>query len=241
MRTMTLALIAAAAIIPAPGPVAGQESGAARPGVPHRPQLPTAEDVAALREKAEKSEGARDQYNLGAVLLLAGDWTDAVEPLQRSVEGGDDDLRDDARYNLGVLDAVAARPDAAGWRLGVPSDPADDATALDLSDEEARERLLRAREYLRSVLRSAPDAADARWNLELIERWLREDEPPAGGGGGGGGGQGGGGGGGGGAPDDMTEAEAEAILAAAARTERDVQSRRMERGRQRDPSAERNW
>ena len=216
---------------------AQEATGPTQIGVPQRADLPTIEEIEALGTRAADSEGARDQYNFGAALLLAGRWGDAVEPLQRSVEGGDEALRDDARYNLGVLDAVSARPDAAGWRLDAP----EGTPAIELEEEEARDRLLRAREYLRSVLRSEPAAEDARWNLELIERWLKEDEPPAGGGGGGGGGQGGGGGGGGGAPDEMTEAEAEAILDAAARTERDVQSRRMERGRQQDPSAEKNW
>ena len=241
MRTIILVLLTTVAALLVGGPATGQETGGAGSDSPGRAQLPTVEEVAALREKAEDSEDARDQYNLGATLLIVGDWTDALDPLQRAVEGGGDDLRDDARYNLGLLDAVTARPDAAGWRLGLPPEATDEDMAADLSDEEVRERLLRAREYLRSVIRSDDGAADARWNLELIERWLKENEPPAGGGGGGGGGQGGGGGGGGGAPDDMTEAEAEAILEAAARTERDVQSRRMERGRQQDPTAERNW
>jgi hypothetical protein len=95
------------------------------------------------------------------------------------------------------------------------------------------------------VLRENPAAEDARWNLELVERWLESDDASGGGSGDGGGGGGeaaGGpqsGGGTGNAP--MTPEEARRLLDAAAGQEREVQSRRLERNRNRDPRLEKNW
>jgi hypothetical protein len=107
-----------------------------------------------------------------------------------------------------------------------------------------REQLTQARDGFRAVLREDPGAADARWNLELVDRWLRRES--RGGGGAGGGAQGEGGSGGGGEGGDartapMTEGEARRLLDAAAGAERAVQERRLERSRSRDPVVERNW
>jgi Ca-activated chloride channel family protein len=92
------------------------------------------------------------------------------------------------------------------------------------------------------VLRADPDSEDARWNLELVERWLEDEEQGGAPGEGEGGGQGAAGqeaGGEGGT--QMTPEEAQRLLEAAADQEREVQARRLERNRERDPSLEKNW
>jgi hypothetical protein len=140
-------------------------------------------------------------------------------------------VREDAAYDLALAFAVAGRPPA---ETGPPrARPAEGA-------DEVRQKLLQARDGFRAVLRSNPEAADARWNLELVDRWLRREQQ---GGGGGGGPQDAGGGGDGADARDapMTEQEAQRLLEAAAGAERSVQERRLERNRSRDPAADRNW
>jgi hypothetical protein len=88
------------------------------------------------------------------------------------------------------------------------------------------------------VLREDPGAEDARWNLEVVDRWLKR---LGGAGGGGDGGGNGGDGDGGDAPREMTPEEVQRLLDAAASEERRVQEERFQRSRSRDPVAERNW
>jgi len=99
--------------------------------------------------------------------------------------------------------------------------------------------LLQARDAFRRVLRQNPGADDARWNLEVVDRWLRQ----LGGAGGGddGTGSGGEGGEGGDRSREMTPEEVQRLLDAAAAEERRVQEDRFQRSRSRDPVAERNW
>jgi hypothetical protein len=107
--------------------------------------------------------------------------------------------------------------------------------------EERRPFLEQAWDGFRWVLRQDPGADDARWNLELVSRWLEQEEDPQ---------DDGGGGGGGAAAADQTNtpstrelsaAEALDLLDVAAEQEKDVQGRRLERNRSRDPVVERNW
>lgn len=185
----------------------------------------TSDRLESLRREASGSQDPRSWYDLGAALLLAGDWEGALEPLQRVLATArSGDVVESASYNLGVAQGVGGRPSASG-----PEAPAS---------EMRRAALLRARDAFRRVLRSDPAAADARWNLEIVERWL---EDLGGGGGNGDGGQGGGERGPTGEPREMTPEEVQRLLEAAASEERRVQRERFEDSRARDPAAERNW
>lgn len=180
----------------------------------------------ALRREAAGSQDARSWYDLGAALLLAGDWEGALEPLQRVVAGAPSGgPAAAASYNLGVAQAVGGRPRGSS---------ASDGPSADVR----RAALLRARDAFRRVLRLDAAADDARWNLEVVQRWLEE---LGGGGGGGDGGQGGGEQGPAGEPREMTPEEVRRLLEAAASEERRVQQQRFQDSRARDPVAERNW
>ncbi len=193
-------------------------------------------DLAAYREEAKDSEDPVDWYNLGAALLLIGDWEGSLSPLVRALDEEDDEeeLDESATYDLGVAHAVAGRPREL---------QAEAEAATDLEPEERREHLLRARDEFRWVLRTDPTAEDARWNLELVNRWLEEEEPPPGDGGSGSGqsDQDSGGGGSGEGTPELSSAQAQDILDAAALEEMRVQGKRLERNRTRDPIVERNW
>lgn len=181
--------------------------------------------VEEYRRRAADEGDSRHWYDLGAILLLAGDWEGAIEPLERVVTGPESDIDESASYNLGVAHGVGGRPSESPG-------PAAEATAA-----ARRAGLLRAREAFRRVLRDDPGAEDARWNLEVVDHWLEQ----LGGGGGEGGGNGGQGGEGGDAPREMTPEEVQRLLDAAAAEERRVQEDRFQRSRSRDPVAERNW
>lgn len=190
-------------------------------------EVPDPEALAALRERSEDPGRSADWFNLGAGLLLTGDWEGAVEPTQRALQDEDEELERAATYNLALARALAGRPPELGGEL---------------TFEERRPLLEQAWDGFRWVLRQEPAAADARWNLELVSRWLEEDADPT---------DGGGGGGGGGAdPADqspapstreLSPAEALDLLEVAAQQERDVQGRRLERNRSRDPEVKKNW
>lgn len=176
-----------------------------------------------LRREAASRGQPRDWYDLGAALLLSGDWEGAVEPLERVASSADGEVSTSATYNLGVAHGVGARP-REGQGAGSPG-----ADAI-------RTGLTRARDAFRRVLRADPDAEDARWNLEVVNRWLRKM--------GGGSGQSAGGGGqqgDRGERREMTPEEVERLLRAAASEERRVQEDRFQKSRARDPVAERNW
>lgn len=181
--------------------------------------------VEEYRRRAASEDDSRRWYDLGAILLLAGDWEGAIEPLERVVTGPESDVTESASYNLGVAQGVGGRPSESPG-------PAAEATAA-----ARRAGLLRAREAFRRVLRDDPGAEDARWNLEVVDHWLEQ----LGGDGGGGGGNGGEGGEGGDARREMTPEEVQRLLDAAASEERRVQEERFQRSRSRDPVAERNW
>lgn len=175
------------------------------------------------REAVAKKGKPRDWYNLGTALLESGDLEGSRAALQRSAESGDEEVELDGHYNLGLADA------RGGLQRSRP----------------ARERqgfLLAARDEFRNVLRAAPEDAEARWNLELVERWLEEERERSGGGGGGGrqSGAAGGQGGGGEAP-ELTPEQADSLLNAAGRAEEELQKEALRRGRYRDPVVEKDW
>jgi Ca-activated chloride channel homolog len=152
-------------------------------------------------------------YDLGTALLAADSLDAAIETLERATFAGDSELRTRARYNLGL--AYLKR----GLRLD-----GDDRTAA----------LQGARRAFRNVLLERPGDRDAQWNYELALR------TPTGGGGGGGGGP---------PPPTptppqpntpMSQQQAEALLDAAAREERETQARRQ-RGNQPAAAGRRDW
>lgn len=208
---------------------------------------------------------------LGFVLLIGGgalaegdrayrrgDYRRAAEAYGRALAGGDSSAT--VRYNLGTTLLRLGRHDEArphleaaarlGGRADLPVRAAYNAGNADLAPvaanrvprEQRQERLLRAIAHYRRALLMNPGDADARWNLELAQRLLRE--PPGGGGGDdadedeqprGGGGQG--------PPSPanpqpqpgpasqgnrpMTREQAERILAGAEAREQDIQRRQL--------------
>ncbi len=139
-------------------------------------------------------------YDLGTSLLAADSLDAAIEALERASFTVAPALRRDARYNLGL----------AYLRRGLRG------------EGEARSNALQsARRAFRTVLLERPGDADAQWNYELAMRTP----------------QGGGGGGRGNTPPPpqaqeppppgrMNRQQAEALLDASAREEREVQARR---------------
>lgn len=154
-------------------------------------------------------------YNLGTSLLAADSLDAAIESLERVTFIGDATLRRTARYNLGV----------AYLRRG-----------LRLEGEGRTSAMKSAQRAFRTVLLESPGDRNAQWNYELAMR------TPQGGGGGGRNGpqqgppppeptpQG-----------QMTRQQAEALLDAAAREERDVQARRRRGEGQGRATGQRDW
>jgi tetratricopeptide (TPR) repeat protein len=194
----------------------------------------TAETLARYRQRAEALDRPLDWYNLGAALLLSGDWQGALSPLARALENAGPGLEVPATYNLGLAHALGGRPPDGRPPDGGKTEPQA------APGSNRREGLERARDAFRWVLRSDPDDEDARWNLELVERWLRADSRATSEGAGSGGAAGGGKGPAEPMP-ELSPEEAEALLEAAATAERAVQKRRLERNRTRDPVVQRNW
>lgn len=183
-------------------------------------------ELAKLQERSLHPGEPVDWFNLGAGLLAVGDWEGALEPTRTALETDDEDLEVAATYNLALARALAGRPPELGGELLF---------------EDRRPLLEQAWDGFRSVLTRDPSDADARWNLELVGRWLEQETEPE---------DSGGGGGGGASNADQTDApstrelsaaEALDLLEAAAQQEQDVQGRRLERNRSRDPEVEKNW
>lgn len=128
------------------------------------------------RALAEGDSSAVVRYNLGTALLRLGRHDEARPHLQAAARArASADTRFRAAYNAGGADL---QPVAAGR---VPR-------------EQRRERLVRAIHHYRRALLVDPADADAKWNLELANRLLREqsgggggdedeNESPSGGGG----------------------------------------------------------
>ncbi len=157
-------------------------------------------------------------YDLGTALLQADSIDAAVDALERAAFTPDAELRSRALYNLGT----------AYLRRGLRT------------DGDARANALRnARRALRTVLLDRPGDRDAQWNYELA---LHASQ--------------GGGGGSSGAPSpqqqapqqrqpepqgQMSRQQAEALLEAAAREERETQARRQRGSRPLRARGERDW
>lgn len=156
-------------------------------------------------------------YDLGTALLAADSLPASIDALERATFTPDADLRSRALYNLGT----------AYLKQGLRS------------EGEQRSALLRnARRALRTVLLERPGDRDAQWNYELA---LRAPQ----------------GGGGGGSPQppqqpgqsprqpepqgQMSRQQAEALLDAAAREERETQSRRQRGSRAQRAPGEKDW
>lgn len=246
LAAAVLAMSAAAGLACAAPPrdAGAQESSDAGGPVPDSRQVPGGEGPAyggiepAVLERyreAARSGEPLDLYNYGTALLRDGRWLEAREPLRRSTTGKIETVGRFGLYNYGLASGLAGSP---GERDG-PADPSG-----------RREHLVRARDAFRDVLRRDPQDEDARWNLELVQRWLEEEGPGQGEGAGQGSSGGGAGGTGAGSdgsarPDgdarELGREQAEALLDAAGRAEADIRERLLGRARLRDPVVEKNW
>jgi tetratricopeptide (TPR) repeat protein len=117
--------------------------------------------LARYREAAEDSDRPIDQYNLGTALLLEGQVAEAQLPLQQALRSEREVVRESGHYNYGLSTAFDGKF------------AQEDQTAR-------RSAFIAARQAFREVLRTRPEDADARWNLELVDRWLEEDEQSGG-------------------------------------------------------------
>ncbi|MYL07118.1 MAG: hypothetical protein F4012_09995, partial [Gemmatimonadales bacterium] len=157
-RVAIFGLAAAAASLAAfagsePQAAPGQAAGQAGAG---EPQASESEAVARYRERAASSDRPIDHYNYGTALLHDGQVAEAQAPLELSIGSERDEVRESAFYNLGLSTALDGR--------------------FAQSDPSARRNALQAaREAFREVLRRRVDDEDARWNLELVERWIEEE------------------------------------------------------------------
>jgi len=192
-------------------------------------QQTESETVARYRQAAESSDRPIDHYNLGTALLLEGKVTEAQAPLQQSLRAEENAVRESGHYNYGLSTAFDGR--------FAQQDPTARKSAL-----------VAARQAFREVLRSRPDDADARWNLELVERWLEEEAQSGGDGSQGGQSDSQGGAGAGGAPAGgqgdqqmLSPEEAAALLDQAGEAEASIRDRVMGRNRFKEPVVERNW
>ena len=162
---------------------------------------------------AEAGRTANDTawFNAGTAALIAGDFPGAAAALERASLSLDPGLRRQALYNLGTAQLVQARRDSTG-----------------------RDSLLvGAARNLRQALQLDPGDAAAKFNYELARALQPPSPPPQQGGGGGG------------TPDDppqppsdgrsgMTQAEAEQVLSAMERAERESR-RELARRQRRTP------
>ncbi len=178
-------------------------------------RLLTRGDTARAREAfaAEAKQRGSDTawFNAGTAALIAGDFVAAQDALERASLSLDPQLRQRALYNLGTTYLTRARRDST-----------------------QRDSLLRAAtSRLQSALQLGPGDAEAKFNYELARRLTPPPPPPQGGGGGRGGagsqpappGPPSGGG--------MSQADAEQVLSAMERAERETrmaQARRQRRG-----------
>lgn len=156
-------------------------------------------------------------YDLGTALLAADSLAASIDALERATFTPDADLRSRALYNLGT----------AYLKQGLRSE-----------GDQRSGALRAARRALRTVLLERPGDRDAQWNYELA---LRAPQ----------------GGGGGGSPQPpqqpgqsprqpepqgrMSKQQAEALLDAAAREERETQSRRQRGSRAQRAPGQKDW
>lgn len=178
----------------------------------------TTASIRSFRDAVARGDRSpRTLYNFGTVLLAADSLDAAVEALERASYGAAPALRDRALYNLGLAQLHRARK-AEG--------------------DERSASVRGALASFRTLLLANPTDADARWNYELALK-MRLSPPPSAGGG---------------AREDeqslpqpqrdpsgMSPQQAQQLLDAAGRDERDTQSRRR-RVPQRDrPPGGKDW
>lgn len=183
--------------------------------------------------KEGQARDPEDWFHQGTRQLQQGEFSAAREALKRAAAGAEGKLEEDARYNLGL---AFARP----------------VEAKQEKPEERGELLQQAREAFRAVLRRSPDSKDARWNLELVDRWLEQARSQDGrmgqrGRQGGAMGQG--------TPThgqasgsyrdqqvpSLSMQQADSLLQVAAGSEAEAQGKKLDRGKYQDPAVERNW
>lgn len=177
-----------------------------------------ADAVKTYRDAIGRGDRApRTLYNFGTVLLAADSLDAAIDALERANLGASGTLHERALYNLGLAQLQRAKR------------------------AEGEERLASARAALaayRTLLLERPHDADSRWNYELALR-LRQTPPPQSQSGG--------------AreeqrstpqqrdPNGMSAQQAEQLLDAAARDERDTQSRRRKVPQRDRPPGGKDW
>lgn len=160
-------------------------------------------------------------FNAGTAALVAGDMVAAQDALQRASLSLDPDLRRRALYNLGTAYLTRARRETKG-----------------------RDSLLvAATRQLQSALQLAPGDADAKFNYELARRLMPPPPPPQGGGGDGkkpppkpqqpqqapp-------------TPGGMSKADAEQVLSAMERAERETRMAQAKRQRRGQPLLGPDW
>lgn len=192
----------------------------------------------AYRREYERGDtSAVTRYDLGTALLRLGKWDDARPHLEAAADDRRvPELRERALYNAGNADLEPV------FRKQVTD------------EDQRRERLLRAIGHYKDALLATPADADAKWNLELAERLLRQ-EKKSGGGGGGANQQSSGGGGGASSPQQaqeqgpqpqvtptpqLSQQAAEQILTGASNAEKDAQRQMLTRNRSQQ-KAVRDW
>ncbi len=160
-------------------------------------------------------------FNAGTAALVAGDMAAAQDALQRASLSLDPDLRRRALYNLGTAYLTRARRETKG-----------------------RDSLLgAASRQLQAALQLAPGDADAKFNYELARRLMPPPPPPQSGGGG--------------AskpppkaqqpqqpppaPGGMSKADAEQVLSAMERAERETRMAQAKRQRRGQPPLGPDW
>lgn len=176
----------------------------------------TAQAAAAFRDQARGPAADTAWYNAGSAALAAGALDEARDALERAAGSLDPGLRFRALYNLGLAALLQARQHP------------------DVRAEREAEAISRFRQAL--LLR--PDAADAKWNLELLIRPRppssggQAQAPPPGG-----------------APrpqpqppaTGLSQAEAQALLSAVAQSEAATRSNVVRRQRVRATGTTKDW
>ncbi len=209
----------------------------------YRAGNPRAAAAVYARLLAEGDSSAALRYNLGTALLRTGRWDEARTQLEAAAALPlPPELALRAHYNAGTADLLPVHRREA-------------------SADERKERLTRAISRYKQALRIAPGDLDSKWNLELAQKLLDQEESgasdqPQGGGGGGGGGED--------ENDDpqpdpqpgpptpapqpqgnadapqLSPAEAERVLSGAATRERETQRELLDRNRA-TPRPARDW
>lgn len=190
------------------------------------------------RRYSEGDSSVALPYDLGTALLRLRRWDEARPHLEAAIEvQNQPELRQRALYNAGNADLEPV------FRRAVTD------------DARRTEMLRRAITRYKDALLARPGDADAKWNLELALRLLR-NQPPSGGGGGGQDQQQGGGQGGDEQPrqpapnpspapnpapaPELTQEQAERILTGASRAEAEAQRQVLSRNRS-PRNAVRDW